>query len=138
MRAARWSAVAVAVVFLAGCGQTHAQTHRDSTLRLSAKDNHKEFTVRPHEAIVVTLSSNRSTGYRWESAPASQVNPGFRLVSHRYYDAPNKSLPGAAGEEVWRLRPVGKGGADLGFLYVQTSQRHQPPARDVDFNIVVR
>ena len=135
MRAARWSPVAVAVLVLAGCGQSHGET-QSSTLHLTENDSGKSFTVRPDEAIVVTLESNRSTGYRWEFAPASQAMLGFRQVSHRYV-APTKRVPGAAGKEIWRFRPVGKGGADLGFLYVLPSERHQPPARNVDFSIAV-
>ena len=135
MRGARWSSVAVAALFLAGCGQSHAQSH-GSTLHLTPKDNHKEFTVKPHEAIVLTLASNRSTGYRWEFASASQMNAGLHQVSHRYV-APKASVPGAAGKEIWRFRPIGRGGAALGFNYVLPSDRHKPAARHVDFSIDV-
>ena len=135
MRPARWSSVAVAVLFLAGCGQTHAQTH-SGTLRLTAKDNNKVFTVKPHTAIVVTLASNRSTGYRWESAPSSHPLNPLRLVSHRYV-APKKGVPGAAGKEIWRFRAVSHGGQDLGFLYVRPWERHKPPAQDIGFSVEV-
>src|SRR5436309_63823 len=118
MRAVRWSTVVVAVLILAGCGQSHAQTHA-STLHLTEKDNGRSFTIKPQEVFVVTLTSNRSTGYRWEGAPASQNVLGFRTVSHRYV-APKPGVPGAAGEAIWRFQPVGRGGADLGFLYMRT------------------
>ena len=132
---ARWFPFVVAVLFVAGCGQSHGQTH-SATLHLAEKDSGKSFKVRPHETLVVTLASNRGTGYRWEDAPASQAMLGFRLVSHRYV-APRESLPGAAGKEIWRYRPVGRGGANLGFIYVPPSHGPKRPAQRVDFSIEV-
>ena len=105
-------------------------------LHLTAKDNGRELATGPHEEFVVALASNRSTGYRWKIALASQGRLGAGLLSHRYI-APKKSVPGAAGKEIWRFRPVGSGRMDLGFLYVRPSQRHEPPAQDVDFTIYV-
>ena len=136
MTVARWLPVAVAVLFLAGCGQSHVQTH-SSTLHLTEKDNGKSFGVGLHEAFVVTLASNPSTGYHWEFLPASQALLGFRVVSHRYI-APTKSVPGAAGKETWRFRAVGKGGVSVGFLYDRPRHRHKFAQRAVVFNIQVR
>src|SRR5947208_2076654 len=121
MRAARWSAVAVAVVFLAGCGQTHHATLRlgDGTDKYRVLSN-RTYTVKRNDAIVVTLDSNWSTGYRWELAPSFSPSP-VRFVSRRYV-APKKSVPGAAGKEIWRFRAVSHGRKVLNFLSVRPSQ----------------
>jgi predicted secreted protein len=111
----------VAVLVLLGCGQTHRQSH-GRTLHLTAKDNGKEFTVKPHETIVLTLAFHRSSGYRWEFEPASQAMLGFRQLSQRYVAPKN----GAAGKEIWCYRPVGQGGANLGVFYGKLSRRPRP------------
>ena len=134
MRAARWSAVALAVVFLAGCGQAHRQSH-GQMLHLTAEDNGKEFTVNPHETIVVTLAFNRRPGYRWQFVPGSSPTKPLRLVSHRYV-APRRSVPGAPGKEIWRFRAVSKGALRLGFVFRQPRQK--VPARRFNTTIRVR
>ena len=123
MRAAHWSPVVVAVLLLAGCGQTHAQTHtqtNDSTLHLTENDNGKKFNLKPRGALVVTLASNPSTGYSWEIAPPVPLRSPLRLVSHRYV-ASKKNVPGAAGSEVWRFRAVGHGRSTYEFLHRRSS-----------------
>ena len=121
MRAARWSPVAVAVLLLAGCGQSHAQTY-SRTLHLTAANlNKKVFTVEPHTTIVVTLASNPATGYHWQFDPGSSPTEPLRLVSHRYV-APKNSGPGAAGKEIWRFGAVSKGALPIGFVYRRSSQ----------------
>jgi predicted secreted protein len=120
MRVARWSTLAVAVLLLAGCGQSHAQTY-SGTLHLTANLNKKVITVEPHTAIVVTLASNPSTGYHWQFVPGSSPTEPLRLVSHRYV-APKKSGPGAAGTETWRFRAVSRGALPIGFVYRRSSQ----------------
>jgi len=141
MRVARLLSIAVVVVFLAGCGQAHRQTQH-STLQLTVKDNRKEFTIRPHGEIVLTLPSDRSTRYRWQwTAERSPMGAGLRTISHRYIP-PAKSAPGAAGVETWRLRAVGNEGIMVqglvfGRLLSQPRPRHWSVARRFDFYIVV-
>src|SRR5690242_14202591 len=107
MRAARWSLVAVAVLLLAGCGQTHAhaRTHV-ATLHLTARDNHRVFLLKRHEEVVVTLPSNRSGS--WAGLRGLQDTIWANGVGHRYV-VPEQGVPGAAGKEIFRYRPVGKG-----------------------------
>jgi predicted secreted protein len=115
----------VAVLFLAGCGQAHVvQTHRP-VLHLTAGDSGKVFTVKPHETIVLTLAFNRSPRYRWMFEPASQAMLGFRQLSQRYVP-PKNGVPGAKGKEIWRYRPVGRGGANLGVFYGRLHRRPRP------------
>jgi predicted secreted protein len=135
MRAARGSAVALAVLVLAGCGQTHRQSP-GRTLHLTAKDNDKEFSVKPHETIVVTLASNRTTGYGWHGVPDPFFGRSFRLLSHRYV-APTRGAPGAAGKESWRYRPIGRGGGFLVFSYARQHTRFYRPTRRFAVSIKV-
>ncbi|HEY2353423.1 MAG TPA: protease inhibitor I42 family protein [Gaiellaceae bacterium] len=74
-----------------------------TTLHLTAKDNHKSFTVAAHTAIVITLKSNASTGYRWKRGHCSAV----KFISRKYVE-PASGRVGAAGKEIWRFKVVGQ------------------------------
>ncbi len=128
----RFAFVSLAVLLLAGCGGQAKVTVRASTAHLTAADNGAKLTLEPHEAVVLTLPSDRSSGYRWEGAPASQAGLGFRLLSHRY----------TSETETWRFRPVGRGGADLGFFYGRLLRQPRPEhwsvARRFDVSVAVR
>jgi predicted secreted protein len=124
MSVARWSVVAVAALLLAGCGgQAHRSTH-GRTLHLTWKDDdHKGiFVVKPHETIVLTLPFKRQPGYRWQSMVASPML-GFQKLSQRYV-VPKNGVPDAIGKEIWRYRPVGRGGASLAVFYGKLNPQH--------------
>ena len=88
-----------------------------STIHLTAKSNHKSFTVQIGDAIVVTLASNASTGYHWTRGATSAV----KLASHRYV-APKHGMPGAPGKEVWHFKVVGPSGkGKIQLRYVSPS-----------------
>jgi inhibitor of cysteine peptidase len=136
MKAARWSPVVVAVLILAGCGQTHRHARR-STPHLSEKDNNKVLTVKPGQVVVLTLPSNPSTGSRWRWVPmGSPENISLDQLSHRYV-APKGQAPGAAGEEVWRLRFSGQGGMLFELGYFRPSEKTDNPSAHV-FNFTIR
>ena len=113
-----------------------------TTLHLTVKDNGHSFTVRPQRAIVVTLASNPSTGYRWKYEPSKRGGKVVKLISARYVPPKSGSPPGAAGKEVWRLRAVGKGKIDLQFLdYPPGTYSRRGPNVEIaiiDFTIHVR
>jgi predicted secreted protein len=85
-----------------------------ATLHLTAKDNNKHFTVKPHEAIVMTLATTPGTGYHWQYVHSPGSGKVVKLISHRYI-APKNGQPGAAGKEVWHFGAVAKGKIRLEF-----------------------
>jgi inhibitor of cysteine peptidase len=101
-------------------------------LSLTSADNGKAYTVTPHTAVVLTLPSNASTGYRWQLKPVDKSV--LRLVSHRYLQ-PKKSLPGAPGEERWRFTAVGAGSVQLRLVYVRSWEKNKPARR---FGVTIR
>ena len=107
-----------------------------ATLHLTAKANNHLFTVEPQTPIVVTLVSNPSTGYRWKYESSAGGGRVVKLLSHRYI-APRNAKPGAAGKEVWRLRAVGKGAMDMGFLEFPPGSSMRPD-RKIGIAIRVR
>jgi hypothetical protein len=87
------------MLVLAGCGQTHRQP-QVRTLQLTAKDNNKEFTVKPGTPIVVTLSAN--PGFHVAKPDPKAV----RLVSRRYV---SPRIHEALGTAISRFRTVEAG-----------------------------
>ena len=107
-----------------------------ATLHLTAKDNHRTFTVKPRTAIVVTLASNPSTGFQWKYKPSKGGGKVVKLVSDRYVPPKKGSPPGAAGKEVWHLRAVGTGKMSMQFLDVPPGV-HSTADRKITFAIHV-
>ncbi len=97
-----------------------------ATLSLTQADNGKSFTLPPKTAIVLTLPSNASTGYRWQLKAVDKSV--LRLVSHRYLQ-PKKTLPGAPGKERWRFVTVGAGRVQLRLSYVRSWEKNKPARR---------
>ena len=134
MRAARWSAVVAAVLFLAGCGQTHHY----AMLHLTAQDLHLNLNrkysggghavVRPGQQIAITLPSNPSSGYHWTYLISPNVG-SVTFVSHTCA-APATSRPGASGEETWRFKALRKSdiGVGIDFSYWRGERRKGLPA----------
>jgi predicted secreted protein len=91
-----------------------------ATLALGPASNGHTYSVAPATKIVVTLPSNRSTGYHWRL----RVRPDphvVKLVSHHYV-VPKTKRVGAAGKEIWRFRAVGAGSVKLRLVYVQAGR----------------
>ncbi len=110
-----------------------------AALHLTPANNHRTFAVKPGTAIVITLPSNASTGYRWFDSLV-ESSRGSRSVVHfvsRRYVAPSTGRPGAAGKEIWRFRAVGKGKTDLGLRYARPWRPNQI-ARRFHIRILVR
>jgi predicted secreted protein len=93
-----------------------------ATLNLTGKDNGKTFTVQPQKVIVVTLVSNRSTGYQWRYVRTAGNPKVVKVLSHRYVARPGV---GAAGKEIWRFRAVGAGTAKIDLQYIRPFQPQQ-------------
>ena len=66
--------------------------------------------------LIVTLCSNASTGFRWDT-PVYDV-AHLRLVSHSSA-GPRVATPGAAGTETFRFSVVGTGATPARFTYSQ-------------------
>jgi inhibitor of cysteine peptidase len=66
--------------------------------------------------LIVTLSSNASTGFRWDTPVYDRAH--LRLVSRSSGD-PSVAMPGAAGTEAFRFSVVGTGPTPVRFNYSQ-------------------
>ncbi|MDI6761179.1 MAG: protease inhibitor I42 family protein [Candidatus Brocadiaceae bacterium] len=99
----------------------------------SAPDNAIEVKV--GRDFVITLESNRTTGYQWQLAQPLDGTV-VELVGSEYKAGESK-LIGSGGSEVWTFRAVGAGKTRIAFKYTRPWEKDAPPAREVSVNVVV-
>ena len=78
----------------------------------------KTIEVASGDSIVVTLWSNKTTGYSW-SESATISNPGVLQQTNHEYVAPETGLMGAAGKEVWNFKASKAGNCEVSMDYSQ-------------------
>jgi inhibitor of cysteine peptidase len=68
--------------------------------------------------LTVTLCSNASTGFSWSENAQITDATVLQQKDHKY-NAPQNSMPGAAGNETWTFKALKKGATRLSFEYSQ-------------------
>lgn len=77
-------------------------------------DNGKTVSVFPGDIIVLSLSENPSTGYRW----VMETSGCIALVASSYTPSDTGRI-GASGTRVWRFMVNGMGSGDISAVYRQ-------------------
>lgn len=103
----------------------------DPAKNILVEKNNPQFTI--------TLASNRTTGYSWHLL--SYDNQLITLVKHAY-QAPQKALPGAGGQESWtfKVNETGFTAPQIGkiaLLYAK-SWNLKDNSRQVEFTVVTQ
>jgi len=88
--------------------------------------------------FMITLESNRTTGYQWQIARPLDSS-AFELIGVEYVTG-DKRMPGAPGKENWTFKAVssGKGSVPIAFKYVRPWEKDTPPAKEVVFFVMIR
>lgn len=90
--------------------------------------------VSPGEEFSITLVSNPSTGFGWKmTLPEDQKTVKF--LESRYV-APQKMIPGAPGEEVYKFTAMTLGETKADFVYARPWEPKVAPTRKI-FTILV-
>ena len=85
--------------------------------------------------VIVTLDSNATTGYEWRLAEDVDENV-LRLVNSEY-SAPETTLVGAGGQEVWTFEAVGAGETTISLEYVRPWEEGVPAVDTFQLTVVV-
>jgi inhibitor of cysteine peptidase len=94
------------------------------------------FTVSIGDEFKIALSSNPSTGYKWELA--EPLNEGvIHLVGSEYRNSTNPMVVGAPGEEVWTFRAVALGRAMINLQYVRPWEKNVAPVKTATYAVEV-
>lgn len=97
----------------------------------------KEVLLRRGDRLVVTLPSNRTTGYSWSvavSKPDLLSQQGQALYMP---PAGGKPLVGAGGSERWVFRPLHDGSVTLTFSCARPWEHGIPPARRLLYPVTI-
>ena len=124
------------VSFAAGCGGDDAP--HASRVQLADGDAGRTVTVAKNDVVVVALTSNPSTGFRWavrDPAPAQ-----VRIEGASVFVAPTATSPvaGAPGTEVFTFRAVEQGTANLTLDYARSFETGVAPDKSWSVTIVVK
>ena len=117
-----------------GVPQQPASAH----VMLTEADNGRTVDAVPGQQVVIRLSANHTTGYRWILAtPAPGV---FASLGEATYepDTTKSRLTGAGGFETWNFQAARPGRKEVRFEYRRTWERDKPAARSVRYTIQVR
>src|SRR5512147_2433525 len=103
------AAVLLAVVASA-CGRSDS----DAMVNVGESDSGRAVVLRAEQELVVTLSSNPSTGYGWACAATPQ---GVLLAGPTQYIATRPVKPGSGGYERMTFGAIGAGSTVLACEY---------------------
>lgn len=98
-------------------------------------DQGKTIEAQTEKAFTITLESNRTTGYEWQLAPATDETI-VKFISCEYIPA-RTGLIGSGGREIWTFIPLRPGRTSIGFVYTRPWEKDNPPAKKSVFTINV-
>ena len=107
-------------------------------ITLVERDSGRVVDVDRGQTIIVRLSSNRSTGYRWIMGPATAE--GLTALGEPVYtprDAP-KGAVGREGVEAWSFLASQSGRYQLRLEFRRPWEPHAAPAKSLTYTITVR
>ena len=133
----------VSALILGGCGQTKAQ---EVSVDVSC-DDFSEVQSISQEAqvpvgglLVMTLCSNPTTGFKWESAEISDQTV-LKETSHKFASLEEDKAPsrvGTAGAEVWTFRALKAGNSTISVAYSRPWEGGEKAVWTYDLYVVVK
>ena len=135
--------VATLLVFLFACAPATKQV----SVEVSCDDFYKQAAISKEVAVAVgdsftvTLCSNPTTGFEWESAHISDQTV-LKQVDHEFI--PPEDLgdrpppPGSPGEEVWTFKAFKKGTSTISIEYSRPWEGGEKGAWKFDLTVTVK
>jgi inhibitor of cysteine peptidase len=133
----------VSALILGGCGQPKAQ---EVSVDVSCDDFSEaqsltqEVQVPVDSLLVVTLCSNPTTGFEWETAKISDQTV-LKEKSHEFI-SPDEIKPaprvGAAGQEVWTFRALKAGTSTISMAYSRPWEGGEKATWTYELQVIVK
>lgn len=124
--------IAASIVLLMLCNVAMATT---ATVVVTDKNSGQAIPIAVGQSLEVRLPSNPTTGYRWTAGTLSSTS-SLRQKRAPAFVSSKSGLLGAGGTQVFSYDAVAAGTAPLSFSYSRPWE-HGPPARRIDFTVVV-
>jgi inhibitor of cysteine peptidase len=128
--------LALGCLMLASCGFNYAWFLNAGSAGAEEMPREPAIEARVNQDFVITLESNRTTGYEWQLAQSPDKNM-LALVESEY-QAPQNNLAGAGGKEVWTFKALAAGEARIFFKYIRPWEKDTPPAQERSFTVIIR
>lgn len=111
-------AVALLTTLLFGCAVAQKQGLINLTCDDFISQNHiiGELSVKAGDSFTVTLCSNPTTGFQWESAVITDPSV-LTETNHQFFGPEDENLVGAAGRDVWTFQALKKGTSNISIAY---------------------
>ncbi|MFC1938694.1 protease inhibitor I42 family protein [Chloroflexota bacterium] len=106
--------VALLTAFLFGC--TVASVNLTCDDFMSQNNITRELSVRTGDSFTVTLCSNPTTGFQWESAVISDQSV-LTETGHQFVSPEDENLVGAAGKDGLTFQALKKGTSTISIAY---------------------
>ena len=97
----------------------------------------KEVEVAVGDSLTVTLCSNPTTGFQWESAQISDQTI-LQQTDHKYEPPEDENIVGGAGEEVWTFKALKKGTSTISMEYSRPWEGGEKGAWRFDLTVTVK
>jgi len=111
-------AVGVLSLLLLACAPVAKQASVEVSCDDFSQQPHlsKQVEVAAGGTLTVTLCSNPTTGFEWESARISD-QAVLQEVDHRFESPETENIVGAAGKDVWTFKALKKGMSTVSMEY---------------------
>ena len=136
------SVLVLSVLILGGCGPSKSQ---EASVHVSCDDFmklqsiSKEIEVGVDSSFTVTLCSNPTTGFQWESARIGDQTV-LEQVDHQFvspeYETPPP--PGTPSKEVWTFKALKAGKSTISIEYSQPWEGGEKAAWEFVLTVVVK
>ncbi len=135
----------LATTLLAGCATFSSSATQTPTLspiptgetpnpQPEPTDPTQLITVQAGQTFDLVLTSNPSTGYRWQLV--EELDPGLLELMDQNYIPQEPSAIGSGGVDVWTMRAVNSGDATIMLGYYPPDNDNEP-AETIIFSIEV-
>jgi inhibitor of cysteine peptidase len=138
-------AIILGITLIAGfaCGSksetpTLTPTPTTNEVNVDASFNGSETALAIGELFIVTLDSNKTTGYSWNLSAISDTAV-IQKVSDEYI-APEQTDPplmGQGGQEVWTFEALAAGTATISMKYIRPWEAEAEPAETFEITVNV-
>ena len=99
-------------------------------------DEEKTIKIKEGVNFIISLKSNKTTGYEWRLA--SPMEGTILALESSQYEPPKTKRMGAGGRELWTFRAKQKGEIIVMFHYVRPWENDISPTRKKAFKIIVK
>ena len=108
-------------VLATGCGSA-------KEVKLGVEDNGGQIEIEKDQALLITLESNPTTGYRWEAVEAGEsVLQQIGEAEFKMSDPRDPPPPGTGGTETFRFKAIKAGQTMLKLIYHRSWEKDVEP-----------